>query len=71
MYANNDMPGFQVEVEDEDLVIREAVKQAAYSFESHGNPEFFQNHIDEILEGSRSRYRAIFEKYGYGKSKKD
>ena len=58
---------FLVEVEDEDHLIREAVKSAAYNYESHGDPAAFQRHLEELLEGSKARYRDIFAKYGYGK----
>lgn len=61
------MTDFLNEIEDEDHLIREAVKSAAYNYESHGDPAIFQRHIDELLEGSKARYRDIFAKYGYGK----
>lgn len=60
-------PEFLTEIEDEDHLIREAVKSAAYNYESHGDPEIFQRHIEELLEGSKARYRDIFAKFGYGK----
>lgn len=61
------MSDFMTEIEDEDHLIREAVKSAAYNYESHGDAAVFQRHIDELIEGSKARYRDIFAKYGYGK----
>lgn len=51
------------EMAEEDHIVREAVKRAAYEFESHDDPRNFQAHIEEILEGSKARQREIFARH--------
>jgi hypothetical protein len=54
---------FRAEMEQEDELLRSAVKQAAYEYDSHGDPERFNRHLQELCEGSKARMRVLFEKY--------